>query len=40
MGKKNQKKTFDKNKAVVFKLVFRDSEDPNKNEDNKDLRVF
>lgn len=36
-----QKKVFiDKSKAVTFKLVFRDSEDPNKTDQNKDLRVF
>jgi hypothetical protein len=37
MGKKT--KFIDRNKAITFKLINRDADDPNYNEDN-DQRVF
>jgi hypothetical protein len=40
MGKKYKKHAFDKKKSITFKLVYRSSDDPNVNEDNKDVRVF
>lgn len=33
---KSHKKFIDKNKAVIFKLIYRDSEDPNKSEFNQE----
>jgi hypothetical protein len=39
MGKKN-KQFIDKNKAITFKLISRDKEDPEYDHKNADERVF
>jgi hypothetical protein len=35
-----KKQFIDKSKAVTFRLIYRDSTDPNKSENNQDLRVL
>ncbi len=37
---KGKKQFIDKSKAVTFRLVYRDSTDPNKSDKNQDMRVF